>query len=50
MISALVSVVLAFTFNGIPKDCPLFDRQYKVPPINGPKEISKDPIPKQVKP
>lgn len=49
MIHALVSLVLAFGAS-FPKDCPLLDRQYKVPPINGPKEISKDPIPKQVKP
>jgi hypothetical protein len=47
MLSALCSILLAFSMFGIPKDCPLFDRQYKLPPINNPRDISKDPLPKE---
>lgn len=47
---SFAALLISFCLNGIPKDCPLWDRQYKVPPINGPKEISKDPLPKREKP
>lgn len=48
---ASVSLVLAFIVGGLPKNCPLLqEREYKVPPINGPRDISPDPIPKKEKP
>lgn len=44
---APVALVLALIAGSLPKNCPLFEREYKVPPVNGPKEISKDPAPKE---
>jgi hypothetical protein len=41
---APLALVFAFVVGGVPKGCPLLqEREYKVPPINGPKNISKDP-------
>ncbi len=42
---SFATLLVAFCLNGIPKDCPLWERQYNVPPINVPKDISKDPLP-----
>lgn len=45
MLNLLLTAALALAAVGIPKGCPLLERRYTVPPVNGPTDISRDPIP-----
>ena len=44
MLSTL-TLTFALILGAVTRNCPLFEREYKIPPVNGPVEISRDPIP-----